>query len=143
MARDTYLLELRGANWGHALAPWAPLLPPRVALLMANCFGDVFLTFDDKSINLLNLAAGRCERIADNVRDLTELMEIDALRESWLATRLVDECIMAGLELARGQVYSYKRPPYLGGAMRIANVRISDIVSHSRMMAGILARQAG
>lgn len=134
---DTYLLPLGGINWPEALASWAFLLPRRFSLLFANRFGDVFIVQEDGSVHMLNLATGTLDRLADKIEDLADLLEVDVLRQNWLMTNLVDQCIEAGLLLKPGEVYSYKVPPSLGGTMELDNVEIMPAADHYHAMAEI------
>jgi hypothetical protein len=136
-AADSYLLNLRGVDWARVLASWGWMLPRRFSLLFINRFGDVFIVQEDESIHMLNLATGTLERLADRLEDFADLLEVDVLRENWLLTRLVDACIEAGLELGPNQIYGYKIPPSLGGAMDLENVEITDIPTHFHGLAEI------
>ena len=134
---DSYLLNLRGVDWSEALSGWAFLLPRRFSLLFVNRFGDVFIVQEDESVHMLNLANGVLERLADKIADFADLMEVDVLRESWLLTKVVDQCIEAGLNLEPGQVYGYKIPPSLGGAIELDNIEITPISDHYHALAEI------
>ncbi len=134
---DTYLLQLNGVNWPEALASWAFLLPEKFKLLMVNRFGDVFIVMPDESVHLLNLANATLERLADNLKDFADLMEVDVLRQTWLMTAQVDACIAAGMNLKPGEVYGYKIPPSLGGAIEVENIEITPAEDHYHSMAEI------
>lgn len=134
---DTYLLPLGGVNWPQALSGWAFLLPPKFSLLMVNRFGDVFIVQTDESVHMLNLVTGTLDRLADNIKDFADLLEVDVLRQNWLMTRQVDECIAAGMNLGPGQCYSYKVPPSLGGAIELDNIEITPVEDHYHAMAEI------
>jgi hypothetical protein len=105
--------------------PFTPLSPGDVTRV-----GEARFTFSDG-------ATGTLDRLADKVEDLADLLEVDVLRQNWLLTKLVDQCIEAGLNLKPGQVYSYKVPPSLGGTMELDNVEVMDAADHYHSMAEI------
>lgn len=132
-----YLIEHAGHNWTVLLSPWAELLPEDLTLWMVNRIGDIIALFPDGSVHMLDIGAGRIERIADNRDNFISRIDQGDNAIHWLAIPLVDDCVAVGMTLAPGQCYGYKVPPLLGGDYAADNLEPTDLAVHYGFLADV------
>lgn len=120
-----YLLDQEGYAWGELLAPYTPPLPSSFTLFIATRFLDFFLTYQDGSIHWLDTSGVSITKVAGSRSEFEARIETEYA--NWLSVPLVDEAVARGLILGPGQCYSFKIPPFLGGAYEIDNVEVSDL----------------
>ncbi len=70
-----YTIDHAGVDWSELLSCWAWLLPGELAVRIVNRFGDLFLTFDDRSINMLDVGRGTLTRLADDREQFASLID--------------------------------------------------------------------
>jgi hypothetical protein len=125
-----YLIDLNGKNWKALLHDWLYLLPSEFTIWMINKLGDVIVVFKDGSVHFLDLGAGQLSRIGNDGKDFASRLSHGDNSSIWLATTLIDGCRAAGMTLTENQCYSYRIPPFLGGAFAVENIEPSDIAVH-------------
>jgi hypothetical protein len=132
-----YLIDQEGKDWAALLSDWGILLPPSFTVWLVNRMGDVFVVFDDDSVNLLDVGNGMIERVADNREHFAVLIDQGDNAEDWLLISLVEACVGAGLELSPNQCYGFKLPPILGGSYAVENIVPTDLSVHYSFLADI------
>jgi hypothetical protein len=125
-----YTIDHAGVDWPDLLACWAWLLPTELSVWIVNRFGDLFLTFDDHSINVLDVGRGSLIRLADDREQFACLIDEGNNANEWLMIPLVDRLVAAGLSLRPGECYSYARLPILGGDYAVENTRVVSLAQH-------------
>src|SRR5262249_49075706 len=95
-----------------------------------NRFGDLFLVFDDGTINMLDVGAGTLKQVAESREDFYEKVDEDENVNDWFMIPLIDQLVAAGMTLKEGQCYSYKQPPILGGDYTVGNTCLLPIAEH-------------
>ncbi|MBL8551084.1 MAG: DUF1851 domain-containing protein [Hyphomonadaceae bacterium] len=133
--RDYVIDHAAWRTWGRMLAGWNDLLPPSFNIFLVNRFGDVIVVVPDGSVHILDVGAGLMPRIANDLEEFVRILPDYA--SNWLLVPLADECDAAGLVLGEGEIYSWKRPPLLGGAYHVSNIGIVPLETHYRDMADI------
>jgi hypothetical protein len=53
-----YTIDHAGIDWPDLLASWAWLLPRELTVWLMNRFGDLFLVFNDGSVQMLDVGRG-------------------------------------------------------------------------------------
>jgi hypothetical protein len=132
-----YLIDQEGKDWTELLSGWSMLLPSSYTVWLVNRLGDVFAVFDDDSVHFLDVGRGVVERVADNRDHFADLLDVGDNAGGWLAIRIVDECLQAGLKLSPNQCYSFKVPPMLGGNYEVENLEPTDLSIHYSFLADI------
>jgi hypothetical protein len=132
-----YLIDQEGKDWAALFSDWGILLPSSFTVWLVNRMGDVFVVFDDDSVNLLDVGNGMIERVADNREHFADLIDQGDNAEDWLLISLVDACVGAGLELSPNQCYGFKLPPILGGSYAVENIVPTDLSVHYSFLADI------
>lgn len=135
---NDYLIDLSGIDFDAIFKHWQDLLPSRFTVWLVNRFGDMFLIFDDGSINHLNVGAGAVRRVAESKDDFCRLMDEEDNASDWLMIPLVDDLLSSGMVLGKNQCYGFKGlPPILGGAYSVENSAIFDIYVHYNLLGQI------
>ncbi|MBL8204395.1 MAG: DUF1851 domain-containing protein [Blastocatellia bacterium] len=132
-----YIIDHQNIDWGTILADWAWLLPEELTVWLMNCYGDLFLIFDDGSIHLLDVGAGTIERLADDKDDFCQKIDEGNNANQWLMIPLVDRLVEAGNLLSEGCCYSFVISPVLGGQYSVENTATLSIVEHYSLYASI------
>lgn len=113
------------------LDDWRWLIGPSKHLVLVGTIGDVFLVDEhDGTIHKLDTAAGSCELVARDEDELRSLLADPAWVTDHLAAPVVADFLRNDLRLEGGQVYSWKRPPVLGGEYELANAEVCDVAVH-------------
>ena len=63
---SNYTIDHSSVDWPDLLATWAWLVPAQFRVWIMNRYGDLFLQFEDGSVNMLDVGRGSLERLADS-----------------------------------------------------------------------------
>lgn len=138
-----YLINPAPYNWHQLLSEWSWILPNEFSVRQVNRFGDLFGVVADGSVHMLDTGGGSLKQLADSYATFLErIADADVARE-WLLVPLVDSAAEAGLTLEKGQCYSFKLPPVLGGKYAIDNMFALDLPSHLGAYGSIYGQMAG
>ena len=119
---------------GRLLDDWRWLIGRSKQPILASAIGDAFLRDEkDGAVYLLDTAAGTCTKVTADETDFRTLLTEPAWVTEHLAARVIADFLTQGLRLAHGQVYSWQRPPVLGGEYEFQNATTSDISVHFSM----------
>ena len=130
MSIHDYLIDHRGLDWPSLFAEWAWLVPKQFTVWLMNRFGDLFLVFDDGSVHMLDVGGGSLEQVANTRDDFQAKVDEDENANVWFMIPLVDQLLAAGMTLKKGECYSYKQPPVLGGDYTVENTCVLPIAEH-------------
>jgi hypothetical protein len=134
---NNYLIDHSDFDWNRLLAGWAWLLPPTFTVWPMNRFGDLFVVTPDGTVNMLDIGAGVLVKLANSQDELSEKIDEQDNANNWLMIPLVDAAHAAGMTLARGECYSFKLPPVLGGQYALENVLVLELSQHFGAFASI------
>lgn len=134
---NDYLVDQSGNEWAELLSGWVPPLPECFTVLLVNRFGDVFASFDDGSIHMLDVGIGAVTQVAFDRDDFVRQIDLGDNANKWLMMPLVDQCVSAGMGLNANQCYGYKVPPILGGEYKVENFEPTNLSVHYSLMADI------
>jgi len=130
MSVHDYLIDHRSFDWPSLFAEWTWLVPSEFTVWLMNRFGDLFLVFDNGSIQMLDIGAGSLTQVANSRDDFRAKVDEDDNGNYWFMIPLVDQLVAAGITLREGQCYSYKKPPVLGGDYSVENACVLPIAEH-------------
>jgi hypothetical protein len=130
MSIHDYLIDHRGLDWPSLFAEWTWLVPKQFTVWLMNRFGDLFLVFDDGSVHMLDVGGGSLEQVANTRDDFQAKVDEDENANVWFMIPLVDQLLAAGMTLKKGECYSYKQPPVLGGDYTVENTCVLPIAEH-------------
>jgi len=120
------------------LADWRWLIGPDKQPILLAAIGDAYLQDPaDGSVHLLDVGGGGLEQIADSVEEFQQLLrDREFVTDSFVPSTIV-ELRGEGKVLGTGQIYSYIKPPVLGGAYSTANIEPTDISVHFSILGQI------
>ncbi len=109
---------------------WKWLLDNHEEVILVSAIGDMFLLGKDKAIYWLDVGMGELTCVAESIDEFQNLLREEEKINIWLLPQLVSKLVSAGKVLGKNQVYSFKRPPALGGDYSIGNFDTTDISVH-------------
>lgn len=113
------------------LEDWRWLIGSSKHPVLVSAIGDAFVQEEaDSTIFLLDTAAGTCTPVASDLQSLRALLSEAEWVMDHLAADAVADFLSHGLRLGPGEVYSWRRPPVLGGEYELANIERTDIAVH-------------
>ena len=132
-----YLLPQDGYDWAKLLESLGDELPKSFTVWLVNRFGDLFLVYDDNSVNFFDTSACTFSKIAASRDEFCSLIDLDENASNWLMIPQVDAAVRSGMHLSPGQCYNFKVPPCLGGSWDLANISVTDLEVHLSFSADI------
>jgi hypothetical protein len=114
-------------HYAAALESWSFLELSDKRPLFTSPFGDVFFESRD-GFWFLDLLAGEISRRWETESDFTRSLNSREGQDEYLMIELASEADSAGLQPGEAEVYSFRVPPALGGAVDLENVELSDFV---------------
>ena len=109
---------------------WKWLLDNQKEVILVSAIGDMFLLGKDNAIYWLDVGMGELTCAAENIDEFKNLLREEEIIDNWFLPQVVNELISAGKILEENQVYSFKRPPALGGDYSIDNFDTTDLSVH-------------
>lgn len=108
-----------------ALASWTFLdLGDKVAHFTSP-FGDVFLEGPDV-FWIVDIIGGSMKELCRTGEELTALLNSREGRDELLLAELGFAAEESGLVPGQGEIYDFRVPPVLGGALDVANLQVTD-----------------
>ena len=91
-----------------------------------SMFGDLVYEGIDGKIYFLDIITANKHQLANSPSELQAKLNDPDVRKQILLSSLLDD--LAGKDMAPGdsELYSFKVPPHLGGAMSIDNIEVTD-----------------
>lgn len=125
-----YLIDHSGFDWQSLLQEWHWLLPPEFCVWLLTRVGDLFITFPDGSIHMLDVGAGQLLRVAQSRDEFCTKIEEPGVADDWLMIPIVNQLVISGALLGPGQCYSFRQLPVLGGTYTADNRMVFPIREH-------------
>jgi hypothetical protein len=122
-----YFIDCSRFDWPKLLASWHWLLPFEFNAWKMNRFGDLFLETQDGRIHRLALDDGALTVLAKSKDQFCARLDEPEVANDWLLVPLVDELVVSGKKLEKGQCYTFVQIPILGGDYVVANIAVRDI----------------
>ncbi len=141
MTLDDLTVSFRHLNRETLLDDWRWLIGPACLPILVSAAGDAFIQdATDGSVHILDVAVAKVGLVASSVSEFQILLRDRDFVGEYFAVNLVGELRARGLVLGHGQIYSFVKPPILGGEQELENIEISDIEVHFSI-SGQIARQ--
>jgi T6SS immunity protein Tdi1, C-terminal len=125
-----YLIDQTGLDWEALLEEWHWLLPPEFRVWMLTRVGDLFITLPDGSVQMLDVGAGRLQRVAQSRDEFCAKIDEPGVADDWLMIPIVDQLVVSGAVLGLGECYSFRQLPVLGGTYKADNRMVFPIREH-------------
>ena len=127
---NDYLIDPVNRDWGNLLDDWKWMLPNEFTPWLVNRCGDVFMVMSDGSVHMLDVGAGRLDRMADDQNDFCTKIDEGQNTDEWLLISLVDSLTESGVSINEDECYSFITFPGLGGKYEKENVKVEDLSVH-------------
>ena len=118
-------------NRDAILGEWVWLIGEDKLPILLAASGDAFVQdVNDGSVHILDTVEAKLHKVADTVEEFRSLLSDGEFVGSYFSVQMVGELRSSGCVLQRGQIYSFKHPPALGGEVNAGNIEVSDIEVH-------------
>lgn len=109
---------------------WKWLVGEDKTPVMITSIGDIFVKDGNGKIYWLNVGEGTVIIVADDVEEFKVKLQDHELVNNWFLVDLVVALKAAGLELGKGDIYSYIKLPVLGGDYTVDNFEVTSMEVH-------------
>jgi Domain of unknown function (DUF1851) len=116
---------LAADQYAKGLESWRWLDLSGKTPLFASLFGDVFFE-SDEGCWFLDTVEGTVTRRWDSLDEMTAALSSAAGRDQYLLEGLATAAAERGLVLGPDEVFDFKHPPTLGGALEVDNLSAMD-----------------
>ncbi|GLS26416.1 T6SS immunity protein Tdi1 domain-containing protein [Marinibactrum halimedae] len=124
----TYFQHLDKAE---IVADWEWLIGKGKLPVLITASGDAFLQdSNDGSIYFLDVTAGEFSLVTKSPEEFQLLLSNKEFVSNHFFVQMIGEMKRVGVNLEKGQVYSFKVPPALGGKYEMDNVEVTSIYVH-------------
>jgi hypothetical protein len=138
MTLDDLTINFSHLDREALLSDWRWLIGPSKQPILVAAIGDAYVQDpEDGSVHLLDVGGGALEKIAGSVDEFRKLLaDREFVTDSFVPSTIV-ALRNADKVLGPGQVYSYIKPPVLGGAYSVANLEPTDVSVHFSILGQI------
>jgi hypothetical protein len=120
------------------LNDWRWLVGASHQVILITAVGDAFLQHKENgSIQFLDTIAGELQFISESADGLMGLLQDRDFVLNYFGVALFADLQKSDNGLTKGQIYSYKHPPVLGGEIVLENIEATDIDVHFALMGQI------
>ena len=117
------------------LSNWVWLIGCSKLPILVSAAGDAFVEdVDSGVVYFLNVVEGTISAVAANCDEFKSLLLDREFVASHFAVEMVGDLRQRGLVLLLGEVYSFRKPPILGGELTFENVERADVAVHFSLM---------
>lgn len=137
---DDLTVKIKDVSVDKLIADWTWLIGTDKTPIMVSAIGDMFLQDDYKRIYWLDVGVGELKLISERIQDFEEKLKNIEQVNQWFMIDLISELRLSDKQLNKGQLYSYKKLPIIGGDYTVDNFAPLDIVEHFRYTGAIHKR---
>jgi hypothetical protein len=120
------------------LEDWAWLLPKPHKLVALNNFGDMFLRNEAGEIYFFESCyRTSSEQVGGIQRRISATERGQGKSREVVLAGLLTELERAGMKIASGQCFGFKKPPSLGGEIELSNIEVSPLYPYVSLMGQI------
>ncbi|MBE7170311.1 MAG: DUF1851 domain-containing protein [Williamsia sp.] len=122
--------DISNVDLEDILSCWQWQLAGMQAVITISALGDIFLLGHDSAVYWLQADAGDLTKVAESLEQYKHFLCDDEKIDNWFLPSLVEKLITAGKTLKESEVYSYKKPPVIGGEYSVDNIAPTDMSAH-------------
>ena len=138
MTLDDLTVNFAHLKRDEILSDWEWLIGRNKLPILITAFGEAFLQdVHDGSIYFLNVTNASLSKVANTADELNVRLSDKEFVSDFLAVQAVGDLRQSGNLLSKGQVYSYKKAPVLGGSVAQDNIEPKDIEVHFSLIGQI------
>ena len=113
------------------LSDWTWILGSTKLPIMITAAGDAFVQdTEDNTVHFLDTVLGSLNKVADSFETFQKLLDDKDFVVEYMMVQQVGDLLQRGIKLNKGEVYSFKTPPVVGGEFTFENIEKSDIEIH-------------
>jgi hypothetical protein len=131
MTIDDLTVNFKHLNRETLLEDWVWLIGKRKLPILISAAGDAFIQdTDDGTIHMLDVAAAKSGLVSESADEFQSLLSDKEFVGEYLSVQRVGDLRMKGIILKPSQVYSFIKPPLLGGEYALENIHAADAQVH-------------
>ena len=130
MKLDRLIKDISKIDTADIISEWLWLFENQKQVVLVSSIGDMFLENSDNAIYWLDIGMAELTCVAENLTEFKTLLSDEISINNWFLPGLVDQLIDEGKILKHNEVYSFKKPPILGGDFSPNNFDTTDISVH-------------
>jgi len=131
MTLDDLTVNFKHLNRETILEDWEWLIGKSKQPILLAASGNAFLQdTEDGTVHILDVAANQVGLVAESIDEFKNLLSDRDFVGKYLNVQLVGELRLNGIILKLGQIYSFIKPPVLGGQYHLDNIEVTDIEVH-------------
>jgi hypothetical protein len=127
---DDVTINFQDLDLEDLFSAWQWRIGNQKGLILISKLGDMFLLGTDDAVYWLQTDSGDLTKIADNLEHFEQLLTREEYLDNWFLPELIKQLVQAGKTLGPDQVYSYTKPPVMGGEYSIDNIDPTDVSVH-------------
>lgn len=135
--RSDLVKDLSKIDTADIRSDWQWLLDNQKEVILVSAIGDMFLLGNDDAVYWLETGTADLICVAENVDEFQQILLQEEITANWFMPELIDQLLAKGITLKEHQVYSFKKPPALGGDYSPENFEATDISVHFSMLGQI------
>lgn len=142
--KEDLFVEIDAESTKHLLDDWRWMVGDKAAAFRVTIFGDVFTQTPEGLIYLLDTGNGSYVEVAQSAEKWAELLKTRG--SEWFHWKTLQELRSLGVELPKGNVFSWQQFPMAGGSEDVGNVDwvyATVHISVSGQLAEAITRAAG
>ncbi len=131
MTMNDLTSDFQHLDKAEIVSNWEWLIGKGKQPILITASGDAFLQdLNDSSIHFLDVVAGELSLVTKSFVEFQTLLLNKKFVTEYFFVQMIGELKQAGVNLKKGQVYSFKVPLVLGGKYETDNVEVTHIYAH-------------
>lgn len=131
MTLNDLTVNFEHLNREEILSDWRWLIGDTKLPILLSASGDAFVQdMESGSIFYLDTATAEIFEVAGDIKEFHTLLTDQEFVVNHFAVNMIGDLMSNGVILEPGKIYSYKKPPVLGGEYVLNNIELIDIEVH-------------
>ncbi|MFN8009918.1 MAG: DUF1851 domain-containing protein [Holophagaceae bacterium] len=131
-------VNFRHLNASTLLEDWEWLLGTKKLPILLAAIGNAFVQdVEDGRVHVLDVGSGELRFIAEDSESFRKLLNHREFVADEFVVQIIGDFLLEGPRLLPGQIFSFKRPPVLGGEYAAENLEPTDIEVHFSVLGQI------
>jgi hypothetical protein len=126
-----YFLESQEINWKKYISGYRCFRGMTIQVWFGNLFGDILFRNSDHEVCYFDSSAGDFRKLGNSKDHFLDWLESSKdHQDDIFMIPLVDECLKKGMNLQKGECYSFLTLPILGGDFSVENIFVDKMENH-------------
>lgn len=115
----------------NILTDWHWLIGDNKLPVLLTACGNAFIQdTKNKTVHFLDTVDGSIEEVTESPKEFELYLSDKEFIISYFEVELIGDLMKSGVNLQENKIYSYIKPPILGGKCEIENIEVTDISVH-------------